>query len=111
MEMKTGEMYSLVLTNPKAKFKRLNCNVIYRFSDTGKLVLDKDANTLAMALEADEDWELIKEPVPWQKAIQAWIDGKEIYIEFKGEKLNPDNNLYMQFKIFRNNDYKWYIKD
>ena len=31
----------------------------------------------------DLDWKLVRQPVTWQEAIQAWADGKEVCVENK----------------------------
>ena len=31
----------------------------------------------------DNSWQLVRQPVTWQEAIQAWADGKVVYVENK----------------------------
>lgn len=78
-------------------------------------------------ISLDDDWQIVREPVPWQEALQAWIDGKEIGVaECAGCSAFPNcilqekftvnsetNNPHAGFSICRQQfkSAKWYIND
>jgi len=58
------------------------------------------------------DWQEVKQPVPWQEAIEAWKDGKTIY------SYNPQNhNSYPKDKQILTicseeiANFEWYIEE
>lgn len=65
----------------------------------------------------EDVWEEVKQPVPWQEAIQAWIDGCDIRCEgggrvskFKNGSLLLDNLECPPSKWMMKNG-TWYIED
>ena len=86
--MKTWEVYKALLENPKKKFrgKKQRGNPardgIYGLDEKGCLcsIRSKDVYGYVQP-RANEEWEEVGEPVPWQEAIQAWIDGETICVE------------------------------
>lgn len=83
--MKTWEMIKKLTENPEKEFAcnygkaiRLGDKIIW--AKTGKII-ELDYYTLSAK------WEEVKAPVPWQEAIQAWIDGKGFRIEMPNGKI------------------------
>jgi len=81
--MKTYETWEVIKAlseNPKQEFAIItpSCsgNVLMR---RGELVW-KDANTRVQISDVvlRYKWQLVRTPVTWQEAIQAWLDGKTI---------------------------------
>lgn len=78
-EMKTWEVYKIALENPKAKFKRidkLRNELIYHFE--GGVPMCKCRGHIFESsdlMNANYDWELVREPVDFMTAINS---GKKI---------------------------------
>ena len=86
--MKTWEVYKIALENPKAEFRQPGSNLIYFFQN-GKPKyrnINGDVDDSLNLTRLDENWELLPQEVTWQEAIQAWINCKEVYVEYDGEK-------------------------
>lgn len=81
--MKTPEMWKLITKNRQAKVRRLLNGSVYYLTERG---LFRPENRLAgvYCLGIDEEWELVREPVTWQEAIHAWLDGKGLRVELPG---------------------------
>ena len=74
----------------------------------------------------DLDWQLVRQPVTWQEAIQAWVDGKKVVWEEDAERrvfdrsngwlspmnqvhlIDQDGNALTVGMILRG---KWYVED
>jgi hypothetical protein len=107
-------MYTHALNNPMAKFKRPHMNkTTYMFDEHGILTNageDGEYSTSVVSPMLNEEWELIREYIPWQEALQAWIDGKEVVRE-----LSPTSCIFSKnnsFAVSRHEliEGKWYIK-
>ena len=78
--MKTSEMIAALEENRELKFKsslgglKTVCYV-NKFNEI-------EFTNLNQRIRRDRDWQLVREPVTWQEAIQAWIDGKTIKCEY-----------------------------
>jgi len=111
--MKTGEMYTYVLANPKAEFKSVGEKLgdfTARFNEVGKLI-DKHGDLVFP--RCDMDWELVPREVTWQEAIGAWLEGEAVVCKYKGGEaifLSGGINmaLYADKEKFKYG--KWYIK-
>ena len=58
------------------------------------------------------DWQLVRQPVTWQEAIEAWVDGKTISYSYMGyDKRFPfeDSNTMMTIEKVKNAE--WYVED
>lgn len=96
--MKTGEIYMMALTNPKAKFKSIGQQFgdhVAHFNAVGKLV-DKEGELVFPTY--DMDWEPITDPMNFMTAANS---GKR----FKPESwvFNTDNefrSLYDNLEMF-----------
>ena len=53
-------------------------------SKTYYLKLGTNGTSIGKAGNIDFDgWEIVRQPIPWQEAIQAWADGKVVYVKNK----------------------------
>jgi len=92
--MNLGEMFKMLQENKKLKFEAIHPKYkdkfefsvvngflkFKRWSPMGELIDDPNFNCINGNIQMDYDWQLVRQPVPWQEAIQAWLDGKEIEI-------------------------------
>ena len=60
-----------------------------------------------------KDWHEFKQPVTWQKAIEAWANGSPIMCEYKGIKtfFRPRNVSSVCFTAELITHGTWYIED
>ena len=118
--MKTWEVYKIALENPNAEFKRIgNTDVVHLFvNGEGKYRTSEGHIGDSLKLgNLNEEWEQIPREVQWQKAIEAWLNGKEIYVEIYGTKYTQKASF--KFGCFLNEQSgfnkdcfkigKWYI--
>lgn len=123
--MKTWEIYKYALENSNAKFKSLKSGKIYKCSTTNILIEDIKNGVGLCVPDVNEEWELIKEPVSWQEAIEEWRKDKDIYVivgetryEQSGHEclgiftyINSEGRKEKQYGFFilMFTDGKWYI--
>ena len=92
----------------------------YAFSSifNGKNIDDKPGGGFGGNIYQEADWQEIKQPVTWQEAIEAWMNGEPIkcVLEesvsvFDGEKINfRDSRSNAVDKVQLRNG-TWYIED
>ena len=102
--MKTSEMIAMLEKNSGLRFK------VKPYSD-GELKYDEvclingalcwggnPSYPLRITIgEYNLNWQLVREPVPWQEAIQAVLDGKTVTCECEEctcTNINPSNCIY-----------------
>jgi hypothetical protein len=82
-------------------------------SATYYLQLGTKGTSIGEAGNIDFDgWEIVRQPVTWQKAIQAWVDGKKVSYSYMGyDKRFPfeDSNTMMSIEKVKNAE--WYVED
>ena len=64
-------------------------------------------------LTTSDNWQLVREPVTWQEAIEAWADGKKISYSYGGyDRWSPfeDSNA-MMLTIQKIKEAEWYVED
>ena len=119
--MKTSEMIAMLEKNPKLSFKRKNREDIYKICDMGFLA-SIEGHSITPNLRLDDDWQLIREPVPAWEAIKAYVEGKNISCAYEeGWEEYPKNKNEV---IFTHKEYEgvgftshlllngiWYIED
>ena len=89
--MKTSEMIAMLEENPNLKFININNNgveiidgiLVYPYYNNHHELQKDDLFLITQNILKLADWQLVREPVPWQEAIQAYIDGKEVECECK----------------------------
>lgn len=102
--MKTSEVFKALEKNPNLKFVCKNGNKEYFlytekvFSTfyglqcrlNGEIIGSKaEAANFFGNIKIDADWQLVRTPVPWQEALQAWAEGKTVRCE-----LNHGQGIY-----------------
>ena len=137
-EYKTSEMMAMLEKNPKLKFESSNtfgketfhCDdgyLLYTvFSGNGNPIPEKmgggkfNGNFILNTL-----WQLVRQPVTWQEAIQAWAEGKTIKCVVPQKYSNGTRDIEFVFQcedfLIDNNEeppYKnhfehgtWFIED
>ena len=84
----------------------------------GARLIDQSCNGGAFNgnVALDLDWQLVRQPVTWQEAIQAWMEGNRVTVEYElfggivkhgnspfGENISVNRNELIQGK--------WYVED
>ena len=65
----------------------------------------------------EDDWQLVRQPVTWQEAFQAWIDGCDIWCEGGGRVSKFKNSSILLDKLecppskWMMKNGKWYVED
>lgn len=124
--MKT-RMIAMLEENDKHVFESdERCFYLKASVEDGVLVLreldGKPSNIVCLYL--DRDWQLARQPVTWQEALQAWLDGKDIEIRECAGCSNGENCLGLRETTIRAGGLtslsacrqqfktaKWYIND
>ncbi len=60
----------------------------------------------------NNDWQLVRQPVTWQEAIQAWVAGKKVsysYMGYDKRFLFEDSNTMMSTEKVKNAE--WYVEE
>ena len=59
----------------------------------------------------EDDWQLVRQPVTWQEAIQAWVDGKTICLKMpEWEQVWKPTNA-ISFNHCQVTQGLWYVED
>jgi hypothetical protein len=85
-EYETWEAFKMLGENPKLKFETIKTkyeNMVLFVDDCGYYVLHEKGNESKHIepcgnLNQNDKWQLVRQPVTWQEALQARIDGKTI---------------------------------
>jgi hypothetical protein len=60
----------------------------------------------------DLDWYEVKQPVPWQEAIQAWADGKKVSYKYPDDEvMYPFQNSNQMVTVEKIKTADWYVED
>ena len=60
----------------------------------------------------EDDWQLVRQPVTWQEAIQAWADGKRVSYKYPyGPVTYPFQDSDRMMGIEKIKDAIWYVED
>jgi len=114
--MKTGEIYTHALTNPKARFMSSENGPFpefeAHFNEVGKLVTGEGRDESLVYAPYDMEWELVPQEVTWHEAINLWLDGNSVVCEYKGNRHGFDaGGIIMAMHVDKEKlKYgKWYI--
>lgn len=80
--MKTSEMIAMLEKNPDLQFKRKFNGEIYCLG-AGGCVSKIRGSYAAANMRIDDDWQLVREPVPVWEAVKAFCEGKDIICEIE----------------------------
>ena len=95
-----GELNGLV-------FYMLDC-----WDNNGELMTGTVFGSLDGNLTTSDNWQLVREPVTWQEAIQAWVDGKEVSYSYKdGDIWFPFEDPNTMLSVEKIKIAKWYVDD
>ena len=88
-------------------FYMLDC-----WDSDGELMTGTAFGSLHGNLTTSDNWQLVREPVTWQEAIQAWAEGKTISYSYLDDDISYDfeyPNARMTVEKIKN--AKWYVED
>ena len=109
-----GELNGLV-------FYMLDC-----WDNNGELMTGTAFGSLRGNLTTSNNWQLVREPVTWQEAIEAWVDGKKVVWEEDMDRRVFDRNKSWPIPKYQNrlldqdgyavtvrmiSGGKWYVED
>lgn len=125
--MKTWEMIKELTENPKLEFKN-GIHVVKISKTSGRVVWDnmdgEDPFVIYNRAPGNVDnlhidWELVPTEVTWQEAIQAWVDGKNVYFILDGIRHDVSDRRFLRAINIKGQEYpvckrifvigKWYI--
>ena len=128
--MKLWEVMKLLDEDPTKRFEakvndvwKVRMTAKTRFSGyyhfevfNGKRLIDQSRGSGAFNgnVALNLDWQLVRQPVTWQEAIEAWADGKVVYVENKaGGRVyrcgGEGEKMYLLQSEVKNGT--WYVED
>jgi hypothetical protein len=111
--MKTSEMIALLEKNPKLKFTSSLNGLTFTAFVNGREEIE--FTKMAGAIDLMRDWQLVREPVPWQEALQAWANGKTIECVLnenqKETYYSPGKTSILVLTPYNIINGTWYIQD
>lgn len=101
-------LYTEVGTITGLVYYQLDC-----WDNNGELKTGTAFGSLHGNLTTSDNWQLVRQPVSWQEAIQAWADGKKVSYSYKGYDKrygfeHPNAMLLTTEKI---KHAEWYVED
>ena len=142
--MKLWEVIKELTEDPKKKFERkdrykhwvIGTDVVggaisgetyyYMLDCDGEDSYGDAGNFTGNLANNEDDWQEVKQPVTWQKAIQAWVDGKKVAWEEDTDRRVFDRNKSWPISKYQNHlldqegdavtvrmisGGKWYVED
>ena len=105
------EVWEVWKENPKKKFERSDCKTTVILVDNKPHFGNADA-FMRIDYFLNHDWQLVKQPVTWQEAIQAWGTGKIVSVDVGGckFKLTHDDTIFGLSERMINLG-TWYVED
>ena len=112
--MKVWEVIKELTEDPTKVYKNDNGYSV-KFTNEGILAWVDDSGkyktTFTVNTNITNYWHLVRQPVTWQEAIQAWADGKKVSYSYMGyDKRFPfeDSNTMMSIEKLKNAE--WYME-
>ena len=90
--MKLWEVLKALEENPKKKFTS-NGDIVAQIYEQSKCYGIIGVNPGEVIIDSERDWQEVKQPVPWHKAIEEWAKGKNISCEVDGFVFFYSKNL------------------
>ena len=88
-------------------FYMLDC-----WDNKGELKTGHRFGSLHGNLSTADNWQLVKQPVTWQEAIQAWADGKKVSYKYSyNEMMYAFQDSNRMLSIEKIEDAVWYVED
>ena len=119
--MKYWEIVKSVTENPALRGVAVIDSIQYELyvndsgtleSKTYYLELDAIGTSIDKAGNIDFDgWEIVRQPVPWQEAIQAWADGNNLKICFEDNVYTVRGGEPMRIDKNDITSGTWYVED
>ena len=125
--MKLWEVIKALTEDPTKKFEsKLSSRLMLRMSvttaisrffkfevfyDTKLIDQSSDGGAFNGNVSLDYDWQPVKQPVPWQEAIQAWICGSKVTVVLGGDECIFEGFTEPEFVNHAINEGVWYVED
>ena len=119
--MKLWEVIKALTEDPTKKFELSDRGIRERIGSDGSYLcysmISQGMVSDGAALEDNVDvnnnnWQLVRQPVTWQEAIQAWADGKKISFSYMGydNRFDFEDSNYMM-SVDKIKKAEWYVED
>lgn len=107
VNMKLWEVLKELDENPNKRFKSVNYNQEEIIISMGTDCYDLPFRVI----DSSRDWQEVKQPVTWQEAFEAWLNGTPVYcILENGKKVEYDQNInFIHAHSLKTGT--WYIED
>jgi len=120
VNMKLSEVIAELEEKPNKKFegKKDERPTFIAYVANGCLSFKDKKGIAQFSVDLERDWQEVKRPVPWQEAIEAWIEGKTVSCKHSNGSLysySGDDSCFedIDFEIGVGKDElkegKWYI--
>ena len=106
-ERKKWLLYADVASYDDLVFYMLDC-----WDNYGEMITEHEAGSLHGNLTTSDNWQLVKQPITWQEAIQAWAEGKNISYSYLNDDIRyafEDSNAMMTVEKIK--EAEWYVED
>lgn len=93
--MKTWQMIKELTENPCKRFKNFDNEHLRAWVEfsTGSIKFENTSQMCKINPSTEWEWEEVKEPVTWQEAFEASINGKKITIEYENKTYEQESFL------------------
>lgn len=98
--MKTWEMLKELTENPKKRFRLPSWGDGRYITAMGTGLIVNEIHKPANVNRLKVDWEMLPQEVPWQEAIEAWVNGKCVK-----SVLNQEEHIYNESQGFVSDQY------
>ena len=108
--MELWEVIKATKEDPTKVYKNENGYSV-KFTDEGILAWFDDSGKTVNKNTA-YDWQLVRQPVTWQEAIQAWADGKKVSYKYSCDEAMyafQDSNRMLSIEKIK--EAAWYVED
>ena len=106
--MKYKDLMKELTAHPEKTYERGDW---VAYMEDGVFTLKNRQSGLKVESAVDDDWQLVRQPVTWQEAIQAWACGSKVTVALSGDKYIFQGFTEPAFAKHVMNEGAWYVED